>query len=71
LAFHGYKPSAFNLMEMKLARLNGDAITDVQSRLDFLDDLDVYSRVEWKPKTKPSNAHTVPFVTGQHYHMHW
>ena len=62
VAFHGYKPSAYELMEMKIARL--DSTTDSDARDLFLANLDNYSNVPWKSKLKPSHGHAIPFVTG-------
>ena len=64
VAFHGYKPSAYELMEMKIARLDSTTISDSVARDLFLANLDNYSNVPWKPKLKPSNGHAMPFVTG-------
>jgi len=58
-------------MEMRVARLEGDAIDTESTRNEFLSHFENFSRVEWKPKKKPTDAHTVPFVTGKHYHISW
>lgn len=56
---------------MRIKRLEGDQIDDKDVRDTHLEDLANWSNVEWKPKLKPKDAHTVPFITGKHYHISW
>jgi len=58
-------------MEMRIKRLEGGQITNEAERDSHLVDLSDWSNVEWKPKKNPSEAHTVPFITGKHYHISW
>ena len=64
VAFHGYEPTSYDHMEMKIARLDANTTSNSVARDVFLADLDNYSNVPWKPKQKPNNGHAIPFVTG-------
>ena len=73
IAFHNYAPSHFDMMDLKLLKIDGTEYnkTNATAVDEYFGDSSNYGIIPWKPKLDPSNAWAVPIVTGHKYKAHW
>lgn len=73
IAFHGYSPSHFDGMEMKIAKYDSTIVSGKSDEelQEYVDNSDNYSTVIFKSKLKPSMGWAMPYVTGYKYRVHW
>jgi hypothetical protein len=60
-------------MFMKVLRIDDSIIKPMNNVTyqGYLDDIDSYSHVEFRPKIDPGNAWAIPIATGHKYKVHW
>lgn len=72
VAFHAAQPSSiFRGMPIYIAKWDDSVVSSQQNLTTYLYDKKEFTKWAQKPFRDPSDAWTLPFVTGHKYRVHW